>query len=184
MRERWRSAPWIVIMAVVGFFWEAQPASALVFTITGVDTNTGSNTSLDATFDTLTRLATVHAEENDTGGHFELDYTGSFTSTKSSYLPTEEFVDFTGLFTGMDYKTGLSIHAIGSFDSFLNLHYGNSAAVISIPNAYFLEVRNTVFSDFAVTVPLPDTAPLFGAALVALGAVGYGIKRKQAAATV
>lgn len=32
------------------------------------------------------------------------------------------------------------------------------------------------------TVPLPASAPMFGAALVALGAVGYGLKRKQAAA--
>lgn len=32
------------------------------------------------------------------------------------------------------------------------------------------------------TVPLPGSAPMFGAALLALGAVGYGVKRKKAAA--
>ena len=32
------------------------------------------------------------------------------------------------------------------------------------------------------TVPLPASAPMFGGALVALGAVGYGVKRKKAAA--
>lgn len=32
------------------------------------------------------------------------------------------------------------------------------------------------------TVPLPASAPMFGAALLALGAVGYGLKRKKAAA--
>ncbi|MDX7953451.1 hypothetical protein P7D22_19995, partial [Lichenihabitans sp. Uapishka_5] len=31
-------------------------------------------------------------------------------------------------------------------------------------------------------VPLPASAPMFGAALLALGAVGYGMKRKKAAA--
>ena len=31
-------------------------------------------------------------------------------------------------------------------------------------------------------VPLPASAPLFGAALMALGAVGYGLKRKGKAA--
>lgn len=31
-------------------------------------------------------------------------------------------------------------------------------------------------------VPLPASAPMFGAALLALGAVGYGLKRKKAAA--
>lgn len=32
------------------------------------------------------------------------------------------------------------------------------------------------------TVPLPASAPMFGAALVVLGAVGYGVKRKASAA--
>ncbi|MCW6513180.1 hypothetical protein [Lichenifustis flavocetrariae] len=32
-------------------------------------------------------------------------------------------------------------------------------------------------------VPLPASAPMFGAALLALGAIGYGVKRKKAAAT-
>lgn len=31
-------------------------------------------------------------------------------------------------------------------------------------------------------VPLPASAPMFGAALLALGAVGYGVRRKKAAA--
>lgn len=36
---------------------------------------------------------------------------------------------------------------------------------------------------FAVSaVPLPSSAPMFGAALLAIGAVGYGVKRKKAAA--
>lgn len=34
------------------------------------------------------------------------------------------------------------------------------------------------------TVPLPASAPMFGAALLALGAVGYGAKRKKAVAAV
>jgi hypothetical protein len=32
------------------------------------------------------------------------------------------------------------------------------------------------------SVPLPASAPMFGAALAALGAIGYGLKRKKAAA--
>ena len=36
---------------------------------------------------------------------------------------------------------------------------------------------------FTPTVPLPASAPMFGAALLALGAVGYGAKRKKAAAS-
>lgn len=32
------------------------------------------------------------------------------------------------------------------------------------------------------TVPLPASAPMFGAALLGLGAVGYGVKRRKAAA--
>ena len=33
------------------------------------------------------------------------------------------------------------------------------------------------------SVPLPASAPMFGAALVALGAVGYGLKRKGTTTT-
>lgn len=33
-------------------------------------------------------------------------------------------------------------------------------------------------------VPLPASAPMFGAALLALGAVGYGVKRKKAASAI
>ena len=32
-------------------------------------------------------------------------------------------------------------------------------------------------------VPLPASAPMFGAAVLALGLVGYGVKRKKAAAS-
>lgn len=39
------------------------------------------------------------------------------------------------------------------------------------------------FSNVAVSsVPLPASAPMFGAALLALGGLGYGMKRKKAAA--
>lgn len=40
-----------------------------------------------------------------------------------------------------------------------------------------------VRGEFTISnVPLPASAPMFGAALLALGAVGYGVKRKRAAA--
>lgn len=39
------------------------------------------------------------------------------------------------------------------------------------------------FTNLSVSsVPLPASAPMFGAALLALGAVGFGLKRKKAAA--
>lgn len=39
------------------------------------------------------------------------------------------------------------------------------------------------FSYNVSSVPLPASAPMFGAAVAALGVVGYGLKRKKAAAT-
>lgn len=48
-----------------------------------------------------------------------------------------------------------------------------------VPGQFLFQVRNgTVMSP----VPLPASAPMFGAALVVVGAVGYGMKRKKAIA--
>ncbi len=50
---------------------------------------------------------------------------------------------------------------------------------------YLLHPTTYNISDFSLspsTVPLPASAPMFGAALLALGAAGCGLKRKKAAA--
>ena len=50
-------------------------------------------------------------------------------------------------------------------------------------SAVRFETTQNSFEFAAVSaVPLPASAPMFGAALLALGAIGYGVKRKKAAA--
>lgn len=44
--------------------------------------------------------------------------------------------------------------------------------------------HNSVAVFSVSAVPLPASAPMFGAALLAFGAVGYGVRRKKAAAAV
>lgn len=67
---------------------------------------------------------------------------------------------------------------------------GSGYQVVTLTNlgAYdfvgFGSVNQNAFEYAALSaVPLPASAPMFGAGLLALGAVGYGLKRKKAAAT-
>ena len=56
--------------------------------------------------------------------------------------------------------------------------------ISGVGNVYGAQVASSQNSfEFAAvsTVPLPASAPMFGAALMALGAVGYSLKRKTAA---
>ncbi|MBE7158419.1 MAG: molybdopterin-dependent oxidoreductase [Rhodospirillales bacterium] len=55
---------------------------------------------------------------------------------------------------------------------------GDAAGGRYVSNLVSLQIFDATMS----TVPLPSSAPMFGAAVLALGAVGYGLKRKSAAA--
>jgi hypothetical protein len=68
-----------------------------------------------------------------------------------------------------------------------NLQVFSSATDFVDPLASFKDASGNTFSVDTVgplpTVPLPASASLFGGALLALGVVGYGLKRKMVAAT-
>ena len=56
-----------------------------------------------------------------------------------------------------------------------------STSVASAPFGYTQNIGAISYN--VSSVPLPASAPMFGAAVVALGLAGYGVKRKKAAAT-
>ena len=59
-----------------------------------------------------------------------------------------------------------------------------AGTVIQIDIATFASPRSTVMTAFAVpSVPLPSSAPMFGAAVLALAGLGYGMKRRKLAAS-
>ena len=60
--------------------------------------------------------------------------------------------------------------------------YHGSPSCYDDNSGAFLAVTAAGATSTVSSVPLPSSAPMFGAALLALGAVGYGIKRKAAAA--
>ncbi|MCW6513153.1 VPLPA-CTERM sorting domain-containing protein [Lichenifustis flavocetrariae] len=67
-----------------------------------------------------------------------------------------------------------------------NLQIFSSAAGYMDPPAFFTDGSGNTFSVETVApslsaVPLPASAPMFGTALIALGAVGFGMKRKAKA---
>ena len=71
-----------------------------------------------------------------------------------------------------------SFLALGTNNLDITLSDGSSDAIAGIVAAIDLPAGAAPVS----TVPLPASAPMFGAALLALGAVGYGMKREKAAA--
>jgi hypothetical protein len=94
-----------------------------------------------------------------------------------------------------DTLTGATVQGLAS--GFVSNGFqgpGGSAYVVANSDTPFSTVTfssNVVSFEFAgvvasegmiSNVPLPASAPLFGAALVALGAVGYGLQRKKGAA--
>ena len=92
------------------------------------------------------------------------------------------FVDFPLGVTAGSYShdfTASDLPAGFSFTDFVSDLQANDAYFNIHTEAYPAgEIRGNIVS----TVPLPASAPMFGAALLAFGAVGYGIKRKKVAA--
>jgi hypothetical protein len=139
-------------------------------------------------------------------GSVAFEYASPFSDDTSQYVAVQNgsaTYDLTGntlsfVFGSPDtYNTISFLDSNGNaFDTFVP---GTGAgAGLTAANSYFVTIRasgtfNAVefsstgpaleFSNVAVSnVPLPASAPMFGAALLALGAIGYGVKRKSKAA--
>lgn len=95
-------------------------------------------------------------------------------------------------FSNGDTLTGTEVQALAAgFASNGFQGPGGSAYVVAVETVPFtsvtfssdvtsFELASVVASVTNVTsVPLPGSAPMFGAALVALGAIGYGVKRNK-----
>ena len=90
------------------------------------------------------------------------------------------------------YNGGLVQGQGGTIDTFgsqfnssftIKLAAGDTLDFQTLGGPDFTNLSTGVQANIALSaVPLPASAPLFGAALLALGAVGYGVKRKQRAA--
>jgi hypothetical protein len=134
------------------------------------------------------------------------DITGSFTATydlgagtgildkfssnlPSQYLPAEFAISGNQIVVGDNCSTSeCDVDHPGANQFFFFFLVDNKGSNPTDPFAVYSSSSQDDFS-FATTasvtlssVPLPASAPMFGAALVALGAVGYGVKRKKAAA--
>lgn len=136
---------------------------------------------------------------------FDFDFTPTFgTITASGTLTTDSLdlfanvVDISGTVNGVaigELIPGVNIlHTTGfatvfSFADVNGVDY--EIAAFFPPTAFASSPADNAIGTLTITpdvpgttpspVPLPSTAPMFGAALVALGAVGYGLKRQQAA---
>lgn len=167
----------------------SQSANASIvgdtFNVEALFPNTG--TSLGSTMITAT-----------TGSTFPLSITGyngapfglRFSSTGSvDTLLIDFYYTFflTGAFNGLDFMvtSGSNFGNLTSATSTFGLDASNvtdngSSLLINF-QGYNTTTTDTVtltFESGASTVPLPASAPMFGAAILALGAVGYGMKRK------
>ena len=133
-------------------------------------------------------------------GTFMDTYTFSTISTDlisasitNSYTHTNQIIDpFTlTLYSGSPLTGGTKLASATATSSFFGFESGGFAPVTQAAGQFYLVVSGTTKDDptyggslalSVSSVPLPASAPMFGAALVALGAVGYGMKRKKAAA--
>ncbi|MCW6512639.1 hypothetical protein [Lichenifustis flavocetrariae] len=120
--------------------------------------------------------------------------TDSITVTSSSGLFAFSSLDLSANSGGLEYTVtgsagGSQVYTYSSgfakSNAFLSVSSLNSAKVDTLKIT--LDVGGTSANidnlSFNVSsVPLPASAPMFGAALMALGAVGYGMKRKAKAA--
>ena len=81
--------------------------------------------------------------------------------------------------------SGTSTIPAGTYVGFEDLNANRKLAPLQGYNVdYNYTDEQFSFTNLSMSVvPLPSSAPMFGAALVALGAVGYGLKRKAKAAT-
>ena len=90
-------------------------------------------------------------------------------------------------FAGLLFDVGTKTDDFGPFPLF-NLYDnggGNYAAIFTGnvgANTFYVYQGSVDVSASVSAVPLPASAPMFGAALLALGAAGYGLKCKKAAA--
>lgn len=88
--------------------------------------------------------------------------------SKGARAVIKNYTDFLTLRTNLTYHVGLfaTSRDAATADAVLRFSFADPA------------VRQISSLDTPSTVPLPASAPMFGAALLALGAVGYGLKRK------
>jgi hypothetical protein len=89
----------------------------------------------------------------------------------NEFSPTPPYLDFAGLI----FDTS-SLGPINLFQDIYGLFPGAYAAIISSGHG-----SQGVLSVSLSPVPLPSSAPMFGAALLTLIGLGYGLKRKGAA---
>ncbi|MCW6513182.1 FxDxF family PEP-CTERM protein [Lichenifustis flavocetrariae] len=132
-------------------------------------------------------------------GTFTDTYTFSTISTDlisasitNSYTFSNQLIDpFTITFYSGVPGNGTQIASATATSPFFGFESGGFAPIRQAAGQFYLVVSGTTKDDptyggsvalSVSSVPLPASAPMFGAALLALGAVGYGVKRKKAAA--
>lgn len=94
-------------------------------------------------------------------------------------------VDAFGQKTFIDGNTGVDDPAQSKVSNTLTEMLGAGSYSFTINGVTAANTVSGIAGTVSYTVsavPLPASAPMFGAAILALGAVGYGVKRKKAAA--
>ena len=146
-----------------------------------------SDPSITATNKVLTALGSSivnNFDEFDDGFHTTTNIlTSPFTAGVSSidYAATSSLSGGTPLVNGVSGQTFVAFQKIGLGYVFV-VADSNLAGEVNDPTfgngQLFLNFENASVS--MSTVPLPPSLPMFGAAILGLGAVGYGMKRKKA----
>lgn len=90
---------------------------------------------------------------------------------------TDEHVESAMVGNGMMPGTIIPTFGFGSYGVEAGGTAGTTSNLILVPTQLVISLSSGVSA-----VPLPSSAPMFGLALVVLGAVGYSVKRKKEAA--
>ena len=157
----------------------ALSASAAIYDLTYVDVPNGDGEyTFKGMFDSdvpNSGSGTIHFDPFEGGSPFDgklsgLNFTIDSTTGPSTGTPVTE-VNLTTTIVGFDFNIFPLYFFTTStgyqFDEDDNTFIGDATLSLAAPS----------------TVPLPTAAPMFGLALLTLGAVGYGMERKKAVAT-
>ncbi len=125
-------------------------------------------------------------------GSFDSDVAGSGKGTLQFYPIESTSPPSTTTLTGLDVDlTDIQLYGSPAFSvSMSNFPYDLPVFPMYFfdsPEGLLFDEVDSPFLNTATLalagVPLPSSAPMFGAALLALGAAGYGVRRKVRAAT-
>ena len=139
-------------------------------TLNAVSASLGSSiVNVDGAYDGLFHSTTAVLPSAFTAGVNTVQY--AYTSSLTGGTP---------LVNGLSGQNFIAYQAIGSgyFFAIADVDTQEGLSSASVDNGQlYLNFANASVS----AVPLPASAPMFGAALIALGAVGYGLNRKAKA---